>query len=257
MEPLDADWLVLRLHGAVYTFPEDEYRRWLLKLLGPGSGYGVYRRMNSSVVVLKHGHSPDANPETLRELLRVVEEEDALHPGNIVVRDRAALNGRAVFSSGADEDFIWWGAYRDLPAGRYRARFRLWTEAETNAPIVRLDVVEQKGRHSCGSLEITGSTGGYAWKSLEANLSGQGDAEARCYKIGKGTIRVDRAEWEPLEITDNKGASCKTPAAGVEAGPPLPTIGDCDGFLEGRVPPRPSFREFCKRLKDPLPAPPS
>ena len=62
MEPLDADWLVLRLHGAVYTFPEDEYRRWLLKLLGPGSGYGVYRRMNSSVVVLKHGHSPDANP---------------------------------------------------------------------------------------------------------------------------------------------------------------------------------------------------
>lgn len=201
MAPMDADWLVVRLHGRVHTFPEYIYRRLLVRLLSSGSNYGVYCLPNSTVAVLKRFLAPDNNSKALKELLLVMEEDDVVHSFGTTRRDPHALNGRA-WSAGEDEqDFIWFGGYRNLPAGKYRAKFRLRTEAPVNAPIAKLEVVEENGKNILGEIKISGNTGGYVWQTMEVTLTGKGNAECRCFKTGAGTIMIDRVEWE---LTDQK-----------------------------------------------------
>jgi|GEM_PF-2545767 len=199
MSPMDADWLVVKLHGRPYTFSENEYRRWLTGLLGQESSYGVYCMVNSTVAVLKRFYITDANPKALSELLWVMEEDDVLHNAGKAVQDNEALNGRSWSSSGGERGFVWWGGYRNLPPGKYRAKFRLRTTAGGNHPVARLDVTEEGGKSVRGEMEICGDTGKYVWKIVEVNLSGTGKAECRCFKTGRGTLLIDRVEWEPID----------------------------------------------------------
>jgi hypothetical protein len=60
-------------------------------------------------------------------------------------------------------------------------------------------------------------------------------------KLNRLLVRLERS------LVDE--ALAESPAAGVEAGPPLAETGGLGGFLEGRVPPRPFFRGFCKSLR--------
>lgn len=200
MSPMDADWLVVRLHGRAHTLPENEYRRWLTELLGHESDYGVYCMVNNTVAVLKRFHTTDANAEALSELLWVLEEDDGLHKAGRAVQDDGALNGRAWVSSGDEQGFVWWGGYRNLPAGRYRAKFRLSVKTDENAPVARLDVVEEDGKNIRGEMDIRGDTGGYVWKTIDVNLSGEGRAECRCFKTARGKLLIDRVEWEPVDL---------------------------------------------------------
>ena len=200
MAPQEADWLVLRLHGPVYTFPEDEYRRWLAGLLSGNSNYGVYCRPADTVVVLKKNHSTNENAKALAELLWTMEEDDVEHLIGSARRDAGALNGRAWSAGGDVRGMLWYGAYRDLPAGRYRARFRVKTKAEDETSVARLDVAEAGGKYVRGALDISGATGGYVWKTMEVTLQGAGNAECRAFKTGRERSRLtvlNGSRWRP------------------------------------------------------------
>ena len=199
MAPQDADWLVVRLHGPVYTCPENEYRQWLIGLLR-GTNYGVYCRPNNTVAVLKKSHATNENGNALAELLWVMEENDVEHEIGSVGRDAEGLDGRAWIAGENERGLLWHGAYRDLPAGRYLARFRVRTKAKTGAPAARLEVAEECGKNLLSELDISGATGGYVWKTMEVTLLGAGGAECRLLKTGKGMVALDRVEWVPLEI---------------------------------------------------------
>jgi uncharacterized membrane protein len=206
VQPGDADWLAVRLDGGGYPIKADQYRSWLEELLSEGSGYGLWAS-GGGVGVLKRGHSKDLNPSVLAELRQTFEAEDLYHGVGRVVRvDADAINGRAWKASIKDPDgVLFYGPYIDWPPGAYRVSFRVRTEAREGTEVAVLDVAEGKGGSVLGRRVLRGSSKGYEEMSLEAVLTGAGDVEFRCFKIGKGTVWIDRIRWEPLKAIGGKG----------------------------------------------------
>ncbi len=199
VQPVDADWLAVRLDGGGYPIKGDQYRVWLEKLLSEGSGYGLWAS-GGGVGVLKWGHSKEMNPSALAELRRTFEAEQMYHGVGRVVRvDADAINGRAWAASAKDpEGVVFYGPYINWFPGSYRVSFRVRTKAPEGSEVAVLDVVERMGGSVLGRRVLSGSSSVYVDVSMDVVSAGAGDVEFRCFKTGKGTVWIDRVRWEPI-----------------------------------------------------------
>jgi hypothetical protein len=97
------------------------------------------------------------------------------------------------------EEFVIFGGYQSLPAGRYRVSCRIKATGLRPTHPVIFDVAADHGRTILGKVSLDHATQGYAWVSLEVPVAAQDEIEFRCWKVGGGTVQLDLIHYQQLE----------------------------------------------------------
>lgn len=127
---------------------------------------------------------------------RVYEAEAYLRPPARMRPHSKAEGGRALFApAGAKAGAVFFGQYDHLPAGRWRASFRLALGPGGSGEAATLDVVARGGRQVLARrvLPVPGQDGGFQAIDLDFELKAPvQDLECRVYASGLASLWLDR-----------------------------------------------------------------